>query len=83
MNYASITQAAQIIAPARSRLLPATPPLGTVLAWLYISGQNSGDPRPLPVWPSGSVTLGRDQSLGREFLPTLVARPPTFGPPLA
>jgi cytochrome oxidase Cu insertion factor (SCO1/SenC/PrrC family) len=58
MNYASITQAAQIIAQRVSSLLPGHPPLASTHSLAYISGQTPAAHITLPGVPSGSVTLG-------------------------
>ena len=58
MNYASITQAAQLIAQRVSSLLPGHPPLASTHSLAYISGQNPAARVMLPGVPSGSVTLG-------------------------
>jgi cytochrome oxidase Cu insertion factor (SCO1/SenC/PrrC family) len=58
MNYASITQAAQLIAQRVSSLLPGHPPLASTRSLAYISGQSPAARVTLPGVPSGSVALG-------------------------
>src|SRR5580704_12496927 len=55
MNYASITQAAQILAQRASSLLPGHPPLTGSRSLAYISGQPPTAKATLPGVPSGSV----------------------------
>ncbi len=58
MAYASITQAAQIMAQEASRLLPAHPPLASVRSLAYITGLSPRTSVKLAALPSGSLTLG-------------------------
>ena len=58
MAYASITQAAQLMAAEAASLLPGHPPLGSMQSLAYIRGQSPAAPVTLPAVPSGSVTLG-------------------------
>jgi cytochrome oxidase Cu insertion factor (SCO1/SenC/PrrC family) len=58
MAYASITQAAQVMAAEAASLLPGRPPLASVQSLAYIGGLSPAAPATLPVVPSGSVTLG-------------------------
>jgi cytochrome oxidase Cu insertion factor (SCO1/SenC/PrrC family) len=73
MNYASITQAAQIIAQRVSSLLPGHPPLASTHSLAYISGQTPAARVTLPGVPSGSVTLGPGQPRLVMFFATWVA----------
>ena len=73
MNYASITQAAQIIAQRVSGLLPGHPPLASTHSLAYISGQTPAARVTLPGVPSGSVTLGPGQPRLVMFFATWVA----------
>ena len=73
MNYASITQAAQIIAQRVSSLLPGHPPLASTHSLAYISGQAPAARVTLPGVPSGSVTLGPGQPRLVMFFATWVA----------
>ena len=58
MNYASISQAAQILAQRESGLLPGHPPLAGRGSLAHISGLTPAKHVTLPGIPSGSVTLG-------------------------
>ncbi len=58
MAYASITQAAQVMATEAASLLPGHPRLASVQSLAYIRGLSPASPATLPVVPSGSVTLG-------------------------
>jgi cytochrome oxidase Cu insertion factor (SCO1/SenC/PrrC family) len=58
MAYASITQAAQIMAQEVSSLLPSRPKLASVGSLAYISGQSPRDTVKVPELPAGSLTLG-------------------------
>ena len=73
MNYASITQAAQIIAQRVSGLLPGHPPLASTHSLAYISGQTPAARVTLPGVPSGSVTLGPGRPRLVMFFATWVA----------
>jgi cytochrome oxidase Cu insertion factor (SCO1/SenC/PrrC family) len=73
MNYASITQAAQLIAQRVSGLLPGHPPLAGTHSLAYISGRNPAARVTLPGVPSGSVTLGPGQPRLVMFFATWVA----------
>src|SRR5215471_3721070 len=73
MNYASITQAAQILAQRVSSLLPGHPPLASTHSLAYISGQNPAARVTLPGVPSGSVTLGPGQPRLVMFFATWIA----------
>jgi cytochrome oxidase Cu insertion factor (SCO1/SenC/PrrC family) len=58
MAYASIPQAAQIMAQEASSLLPSHPALASVRSLAYISGLSPKTSVRLATWPSGSLTLG-------------------------
>jgi cytochrome oxidase Cu insertion factor (SCO1/SenC/PrrC family) len=58
MAYASITQAAQLMADEAASLLPGHPRLASVQSLAYIKGLSPAQPTTLPLVPSGSVTLG-------------------------
>jgi cytochrome oxidase Cu insertion factor (SCO1/SenC/PrrC family) len=73
MNYASITQAAQVIAQRLSGLLPGHPRLASTHSLAYISGLTPAAKVTLPGVPSGSVTLGPGQPRLVMFFATWVA----------
>jgi cytochrome oxidase Cu insertion factor (SCO1/SenC/PrrC family) len=73
MNYASITQAAQILAQRVSSLLPGHPPLANRGSLAYISGLTPAKRVTLPGVPSGSVTLGPGRPRLVMFFATWVA----------
>ncbi len=73
MNYASITQAAQVLAQGVASLLPGHPPLASTHSLAYISGQGPAARVTLPGVPSGSVTLGPGQPRLVMFFATWVA----------
>jgi cytochrome oxidase Cu insertion factor (SCO1/SenC/PrrC family) len=73
MNYASITQAAQILAERVSSLLPGHPPLADRGSLAYISGLTPAKHVTLPGIPSGSVTLGPGRPRLVMFFATWVA----------
>jgi cytochrome oxidase Cu insertion factor (SCO1/SenC/PrrC family) len=74
MNYASITQAAQILAARVSSLLPGHPRLASSRSLAHISGQTPAARISLPGVPSGSVTLGPGQPRLVMFFATWVAK---------
>jgi cytochrome oxidase Cu insertion factor (SCO1/SenC/PrrC family) len=61
MAYASITQAAQVMAQEASSLLPGHPALARTESLAQITGLGPAKPIALPTLPSGSVTLGPGQ----------------------
>jgi len=73
MNYASITQAAQILAQRVSSLLPGHPPVANRGSLAYISGLTPAKRVTLPGVPSGSVTLGPGRPRLVMFFATWVA----------
>jgi cytochrome oxidase Cu insertion factor (SCO1/SenC/PrrC family) len=58
MAYASITQAAQVMAQEVARLLADHPKLASTRSLAYISGLSPAKPATLATLPSGSTTLG-------------------------
>jgi cytochrome oxidase Cu insertion factor (SCO1/SenC/PrrC family) len=58
MAYASITQAAQLLAQEAAGLLPGHPALASTGSLAYIAGLSPAKPATLPALPSGSATLG-------------------------
>ena len=72
MNYASITQAAQILAQRVSSLLPGHPPLAK-RSLAYIPGLTPAKHDTLPGVPSGSVTRGPGRPRLVMFFATWVA----------
>ena len=58
MNYASITQAGEIMAQEVSSLLPGHPALARTQSLAHIAGLGPARPATLHALPSGSVTLG-------------------------
>ncbi len=58
MAYASIGQAAQVMAQEASSLLPGHPALASMQSLAYIKGLTPLTAVTLPVLPSGSLTLG-------------------------
>ena len=73
MNYASITQAAQVLAQRVSGLLPGHPPLASRGSLAYISGLTPAGHVTLPGVGSGSVTLGPGRPRLVVFFATWVA----------
>jgi hypothetical protein len=73
MNYASITQAAQILAQRVSSLLPGRPPLANRGSLAYISGLTPAKRVTLAGVPSGSVSLGPGRPRLVMFFATWVA----------
>jgi cytochrome oxidase Cu insertion factor (SCO1/SenC/PrrC family) len=73
MNYASITQAAQVLAERVSRLLPDHPRLASSRSLAYISGLTPAAKVTLPGVPSGSVPLGPGKPRLVMFFATWVA----------
>src|SRR5215469_10324228 len=58
MNYASITQAGQVMAREASSLLPGHPALARTQSLAQITGIGPAKAATLPVVPSGSLTIG-------------------------
>jgi hypothetical protein len=61
MAYASITQAAQLLAQETASLLPSHPKLASTQSLAFIGGLSPAKPATLPSLSSGSVTLGPGQ----------------------
>jgi cytochrome oxidase Cu insertion factor (SCO1/SenC/PrrC family) len=70
MNYASITQAGQVMAQEVSDLLPGHPPLARTQSLAHIGGLSPASPVKLPALPSGSLTLGPGKSRLTVFFAT-------------
>src|SRR5260370_34593468 len=73
MNYASITQAAQVIAARVATLLPGRPPLAKRSSLAVISGLTPAQQVTRPGVPSGTVTAGPGQPRLVMFFATWVA----------
>ena len=58
MAYATIPQAAELLAKEASGLLPGHPALASTQSLAYVAGLSPGRPVTLPALPSGSLTLG-------------------------
>jgi hypothetical protein len=58
MAYASISQAAEVMAQEAASLLPGHPALASTQSLAAISGLSPARPAALPALPSGSLTLG-------------------------
>ncbi len=58
MAYASITQAAQVMAQEAASLLPGHPALASTQSLAYIGGLSPAKPTTLPTLSAGSLTLG-------------------------
>ena len=58
MAYASITQAAQVMAQEAASLLPGHPALASTQSLAYIGGLSPAKATTLPTLPAGSITLG-------------------------
>ena len=70
MNYASITQAGEVMAQKVSSLLPGHPPLARTQSLAHIGGLSPASPVKLPALPSGSLTLGPGQARLTVFFAT-------------
>jgi cytochrome oxidase Cu insertion factor (SCO1/SenC/PrrC family) len=73
MNYASITQAAQVLAARVASLLPGHPKLASTRSLAHIPGTTPAARVTLPGVPSGSVTLGPGRPRLVMFFATWVA----------
>ena len=73
MSYASIGQAAQILADEAARLLPGRPHVASQRSLASIPGLGPGSPVTLPAVPSGSVQLGPGQPHLVMFFATWLA----------
>jgi cytochrome oxidase Cu insertion factor (SCO1/SenC/PrrC family) len=74
MNYASITQAAQVLAQRVASLLPGHPRLAGTRSLNYISGTAPAARVTLPGVPSGPVSLGPGKPRLVMFFATWVAK---------
>ena len=73
MNYASIGQAAQILAGEAASLLPGHPQVARKESLAYIAGLGPASQVTLPAIPSGSVRLGPGQAHLVVFFATWLA----------
>ena len=73
MSYASIGQAAQILAGEAARLLPGRPHVASQRSLASIPGLGPGSPVTLPAVPAGSVQLGPGQPHLVMFFATWLA----------
>ena len=73
MSYASIGQAAQLLAGEAARLLPGRPHVASQRSLASIPGLGPGSPVTLPAVPSGSVQLGPGQPHLVMFFATWLA----------
>ena len=74
MNYASITQAGEVMAREVSGLLPGHPPLARTQSLAHIAGLGPARPATLRTLPSGSVTIGPGQPRLTVFFATWLAQ---------
>jgi cytochrome oxidase Cu insertion factor (SCO1/SenC/PrrC family) len=74
MNYASITQAGEVMAQEVSSLLPGHPALARTQSLAHIAGLGPASPAKLPTLPSGSLTLGPGESRLTVFFATWLAQ---------
>lgn len=74
MNYASITQAGELMAQEVSSLLPGHPALARTQSLAHIAGLGPASPVKLPELPSGSLTLGPGKPRLTMFFATWLAR---------
>jgi cytochrome oxidase Cu insertion factor (SCO1/SenC/PrrC family) len=73
MNYASITQAGEVLAREVSNLLPGHPALARTQSLAHIAGVGPASPARLPALPSGSLTLGPGKPRLTVFFATWLA----------
>jgi hypothetical protein len=73
MNYASIGQAAEILADEAASLLPGHPHVARQESLAHIAGLGPGSPVRLPAIPSGSVRLGPGRAHLVMFFATWLA----------
>ena len=73
MAYASIGQAAQVMAEEAASLLPSHPQLASIRSLAHISGLTPKSSAQLPSLPSGSVTLGPGKAHLVMFFATWLA----------
>jgi cytochrome oxidase Cu insertion factor (SCO1/SenC/PrrC family) len=74
LNYASISQAAEVMAREVSSLLPNHPALVRVQSLAHIGGLGPARPATLPTLPSGSLTLGPGKPRLTVFFATWLAQ---------
>jgi len=74
MNYASITQAGDVMAQEVSSLLPGHPALARTQSLAHIAGLGPARPATLRALPSGSVTLGPGKPRLTVFFATWLAQ---------
>lgn len=74
MNYASITQAGEVMAQEVSSLLPDHPALARAQSLAHIAGLGPARPVKLPALPSGSLTLGPGKLRLTVFFATWLAQ---------
>jgi hypothetical protein len=74
MNYASITQAGEVMAQDVSSLLPGHPALARTQSLAHIAGLGPASPVKLPALPSGSLTLGPGKPRLTVFFATWLAQ---------
>jgi cytochrome oxidase Cu insertion factor (SCO1/SenC/PrrC family) len=79
MSFASIGQAAQVMAQEVAGLLPGHPPLLSRRSLAYVSGIGPGTPVTLPGVPSGSVALGPGRPRLVMFFATWLAETSDLG----
>jgi len=74
MNYASITQAGEVMAAEVSSLLPGHPALERTQSLAHIAGDGPASTATVPVLPSGSLTLGPGKPRLTVFFATWLAQ---------
>jgi cytochrome oxidase Cu insertion factor (SCO1/SenC/PrrC family) len=74
MNYASITQAGEVMAAEVSSLLPGHPALERTQSLAHIAGDGPASTATMPVLPSGSLTLGPGKPRLTVFFATWLAQ---------
>jgi cytochrome oxidase Cu insertion factor (SCO1/SenC/PrrC family) len=74
MNYASITQAGEVMAREVSSLLPGHPALVRAQSLAHIAGLGPARPATLPALPSGSLTVGPGKPRLTVFFATWLAQ---------
>jgi cytochrome oxidase Cu insertion factor (SCO1/SenC/PrrC family) len=74
LNYASITQAGEVMASEVSSLLPTHPALVRAQSLAHIAGLGPARPATLPRLPSGSLTLGPGNPRLTVFFATWLAQ---------
>ena len=74
MNYASITQAGEVMAEEASALLPGHPALGRTQSLAHIAGEGPASTATVPALPSGLLTLGPGKPRLTVFFATWLAQ---------